>query len=195
MGEPRIVDLDAPGLDWTDVTMPAASAPVRLVRLHADAATGSSVSLVRFPAGWTRPGTGHYTCAEEFTVLDGRISVSGTARSAGAYAYLPELTTRTDSFVGAGGCLAVAWFSGPPRWKDGVAEEAPGPGAETGRTHSALLGSLAELSGRLPGIGDGATGLDATFLDARVWAYAPDAASLPDLPGRVLVRRWPASGD
>ncbi|WP_157963695.1 cupin domain-containing protein [Actinocorallia populi] len=186
MGAGRVVDLDAPGLAWADVAMPASSAPVRLVRLHADEATGSSVSLVRFPPAWTRPGTGHYTCAEEFAVLDGRISVSGVDHPAGTHAYLPGLATRAASAAGAGGCLAVAWFSGPPRWRDGVADGAPAPGRAGRGGRSVLLGSLAELPGRPAGAG----GLDMTFLDARAWAYVPSGGPLPELPGRVLVRRW-----
>ena len=191
-GESRLVDLGAPGRDWTGVTMPAASAPVRLVRLHADEATGSSVSLVSFPPAWSRPGAGHYTCAEEFVVLEGRISVSGTAYPAGAHAFLPALATRAASVVDADGCLAVAWFSGPPRWRDGIADGAPGSGRKAEPALSVLLGSLAELPGRLPGTAAGAAGFDVTFLDAGAWAYVPHGEPFPDLPGRALVRRWPS---
>ncbi|GAA0949568.1 hypothetical protein [Actinocorallia libanotica] len=187
-----VVDLDAPGGAWAEVAMPASSSPVRLIRLHADAATGASVSLVGFPPGWTRPGTGHYLCAEEFAVLRGRISVSGTAYPAGACARLPALATRTASAVGADGCLAVAWFSGPPRWRDGiadgVADGAPAAAGEPEPAGSVLLGSLAELPEPPPGTAD----FDMTFLDARKWAYVPHGHPFPDLPGRVLVRRRPS---
>ena len=192
MGENRVVDLDTPGLDWAEVTMPGASSPVRLVRLHADGSTGASVSLVRFPPGWTRPVTGHYTCAEEIAVLEGSISVSGTAHLAGAYARLPERATRAASATGAEGCLAVAWFSGPPRWQDGVADDAPASGGEAGAAGSVLLGSLAELPGALPETAAVTAGFDVTFLDARAWAYVPHGTPFPDLPGRALVRRWPS---
>jgi hypothetical protein len=195
MGENRLVDrveLEAPGLDWTGVAMPASSAPVRLVRLHADEATGSSVSLVRFPPAWSRPGTGHYTCDEEFMVLEGRISVSGTAYPAGAHAFLSRSATRAASAVDADGCLAVAWFSGPPRWRDGIADGAPGSGRKAEPALSVLLGSLADLPGRLPGTEDGAAGFDVTFLEAGVWVYVPYGEPFPDLPGRALVSRWPS---
>ncbi|WP_067186121.1 hypothetical protein [Microtetraspora niveoalba] len=225
MGTVRVVDLDAPGLTWVEVTMPASSGPVRLVRLHADRATGASVSLVRFPAGWARPGTGHYTCAEEFVALDGRISVSGAGFPAGAHKYLPALATRSDSSAGPDGCLAVAWFSGPPVWRDGAASHSapdrpvasgpvlpdsvlPGsvlPGSVPPGSvppDSVLLGSVAELPDRLPGgpaDGDAgeefaAEGFDAVFVEARTWAYVPAGEPFPDLPGPVLVRRWPRSG-
>ncbi len=205
MAAVRVVALDDADLPWIDVTMPASSSAVRLVRLHADAATGASVSLVRFPPGWTRPGTGHYTCAEEFVAFDGEISVSGSRFAAGAYKYLPSHASRADSFAGEDGCLAVAWFSGPPVWRDGIADDAPGPDRAAAPLGSAplgsaplgsvLLGSVAEFSRRLPGDArDAPAGYDAVFLDARAWAYVPEGEPFPDLPGRVLVRRWGRTG-
>lgn len=64
----RVADPAAPGLAWTPVSIPGAADPVHLVRLHAGPVTRASVSLVRFPAGWSRPGTGRCTCAEEIVV-------------------------------------------------------------------------------------------------------------------------------
>ena len=183
------VVLDAAGLPWTEVTMPSSSSPVQLARLHSDRTTKASVSLVRFPPGWSRPGTGHYTCAEEFVVLEGEISVSGSVSTAGAHTYLPSLTSRTASFAGAEGCLAVAWFSGPPVWRDGVAPEGPDP-AEVGDT--VLLESVTEAPGSLST--DDTAGFDVLFVEERTWVYVPAGEPFPDLPGRVLVRRWARSG-
>ncbi|WP_169988619.1 MULTISPECIES: cupin domain-containing protein [unclassified Microbispora] len=201
-GEAGVVDLHAPDLAWTTVPMPGAADPVRLVRLHLDRATRSSVSLVRFPAGWSRPGAGHYTCAEEFVVIEGRISVSGTDVEAGTYAYLPPRATRTATVAGSGGCLAVAWFSGAPVWREGPAADVPDHDPVHGPVHgppglcrrrrpavpgdSAVLPSVAGLPERL------AEAVDLLFVDSPRWAYVPPGEPLPGLPGPVLARRWPA---
>ncbi|MGI5158881.1 cupin domain-containing protein [Microbispora sp. CA-102843] len=199
-GEAGVVDLHAPDLAWTTVPMPGAADPVRLVRLHLDHATRSSVSLVRFPSGWSRPGAGHYTCAEEFVVLDGRISVSGTDFEAGTYAYLPPGATRTATLAGGRGCLAVAWFSGAPVWRDGPAAGIPDHDPVNGPVHgspgqrrkrspavpgeAAMLPSVADLPERL------AEPVDLLFADVARWAYVPQGEPLPRLSGPVLVRRW-----
>ncbi|MFG1943667.1 cupin domain-containing protein [Nonomuraea sp. NPDC048826] len=185
----QVIDLDGPGLEWREVTMPASSGPVRLVRLHA--AGEASVSLVSFPAGWSRPATGHYPCAEEFVVLDGMISVSGTDFPAGTYAYLPPGAPRTASVAGPDGCLAVAWFSGPPAWQDGLPEgDAPQavrlPVTEALRTAdgTVLASGHASASEAPAPAGD----VEALSLTARTWTYGP---TIPDLPGPLFLRTWP----
>ncbi|MFC5816679.1 cupin domain-containing protein [Nonomuraea harbinensis] len=190
----RVVDLDGPGLDWREVVMPASSGPVRLVRLHA--AGEASVSLVRFPAGWSRPDTGHYSCAEEFVVLDGLISVSGTDFPAGTYAYLPPSTPRTASVAGPGGCLAVAWFSGPPAWKDGLPDgPAPrvvhGPVAEALRVEDDVIRARGSASGvqEPRGLVSGGD-VEVLSLTARTWTYG---SGVPGLPGPLLTRFWPTA--
>ncbi len=55
---------------------PRVGPQVELARLRANRETGSFLALVRFPAGWARPGSGHYRCGEEFTVLEGELQVS-----------------------------------------------------------------------------------------------------------------------
>lgn len=195
------VDLDDPGLDWIESTIPGSSPPVRLVRLHADAETGASVTLVAFPPGWTRPGTGHYPCAEEFVVLDGRIEITGEVYPAGEYVYLPPRATRTDGVVGPEGCRALAWFSGRPAWTPGEASisadhaaqdvplDAAGPGAGRDRHHevpgtSVVLGNSETTGDALDAV------RDAVSVAGRRWALAEPRMALPDLPGPVLVRSW-----
>ncbi|MGI5270060.1 cupin domain-containing protein [Nonomuraea sp. CA-218870] len=187
----QVVDLDGPGLEWREVVMPASSGPVRLVRLHA--AGAASVSLVRFPAGWSRQATGHYPCAEEFVVLDGLISVSGTDFPAGTYAYLPPGTPRTASAAGPDGCLAVAWFSGPPAWQDGLPDgDAPRalrlPVTEALRTEDG--GTRAAGYASASDVPAPECEVEVLSLPARTWAYGP---AVPDLPGPLFVRSWPAS--
>ncbi|MBX6750934.1 MAG: hypothetical protein IRY85_14890 [Micromonosporaceae bacterium] len=117
-----IVQLDRVD-DWLDITIPAATPAVRLHRLHVDGETGASVSLVRFPAGWSRPGIGFYAAAEEFVVLEGDIRV-GQLYRAGDYAYLPPRTIRSAS-ASESGALVLAWFSAAPAWSEGEPETPP----------------------------------------------------------------------
>lgn len=102
-------------LPWRPFTIPQSSPPVSLAPLSADAETGSFLVLVRFPAGWTRPAAGHYTCDEEFVIQEGELTVSGTVFRAGDRGWFPAGQERTDSGT-VGGALALAWFSGPADW-------------------------------------------------------------------------------
>ncbi|TDD35610.1 hypothetical protein E1287_13245 [Actinomadura sp. KC06] len=112
------------GSPWRTFTIPGSAPPVALVRLEVDRGDGSSTSLVRFPAGWTRPGAGYYGCDEEFVVLDGELEVSGVGYGPGDRGWIPARGTRTDSRTSTG-VTALAWFSGVPDWFDG-AGGAPG---------------------------------------------------------------------
>lgn len=99
--------------------MPGSNGPVELARLpqQDDQALRA---FVRFPAGWARPGAGHYAVAEEFLILDGDLSLNGITWKAGGYAWIPARRVRIGS-SSAGGCLAFAWFAGAPRWLAGEA--------------------------------------------------------------------------
>ncbi|GGT16926.1 hypothetical protein ACFFV7_41340 [Nonomuraea spiralis] len=102
-------------LPWRPFTIPRSSPPVVLAPLHGDPAGGSFLVLVRFPAGWGRPVAGHYSCDEEFVVLEGELTVSGILFGAGDRGWFPAGRERTDS-RSDGGALALAWFSGPAHW-------------------------------------------------------------------------------
>ena len=119
-----VVAFDA--LKWHSAPMPGSNGPVALARLpHLD---GQALrAFVRFPAGWARPGAGHYAVAEEFLILDGDLSLNGITWKTGGYALIPARRVRSGS-SSAGGCLAFAWFGGPPRW---VAGEALAQASET----------------------------------------------------------------
>lgn len=102
-------------LPWRPFSIPQSSPPVSLVPLHADPEAGSFLVLVRFPAGWTRSAAGHYSCDEEFVILEGELAVSGTVFGAGDRGWFPAGRERRDSRTGTG-ALALAWFSGPAEW-------------------------------------------------------------------------------
>jgi hypothetical protein len=190
--EPAVIDLRAPDLPFRSNTIPDSTPDVALTRLHVDRLSRASVSLVRFPAGWARPGTGSYRCAELFVVLDGEIEVSGECYRPGEYGYLPARTARADSHS-RGGCLAVAWFSGPPVWSDGL----PAEPAEKASLHSRLgeddpagVGGGARGRDRVP-VGPVEAATELLWPAAGRWCLLPSGASPPPLPGPALVRRWP----
>jgi hypothetical protein len=109
--------------EWGSFSIPASSGPVGLRLLHHDP-DGGLCLLVRFPAGWERPGPGSYDVPEEVLFLAGELEMGGVRYGAGDYAWLPGFgprgVTRTDC-----GALAAAWFSGPNRWTEGPPARQP----------------------------------------------------------------------
>jgi hypothetical protein len=190
VGDATVIDLRGGDLPWRSMAIPDSAPSVELARLHVDQRTKASVALVRFPPGFARPGVGHYQCAEQFVVLGGAIDVSGIRYVEGDYAYLPARTDRADS-GSPGGCLAVAWFSGPPVWSAGRSSAPPDePG---------LHGRVGDPAGS---VGGGAYGRDRVaagpvdvttellWPGSRLWCLLPAGATPPPLPGPVLVREW-----
>lgn len=176
--------------DWIDVAIPGAEPPVRLSRLHAGA-DGASVSLVRFPPGWSRPVVGHYAAAEEFVVLHGSIVVGGRFGE-GDYAYLPPRTLRAESSSETG-ALVLAWFSAEPVWHRGRPTER----SPQLPVHSQGVGVLREAAPEVPGgyeVGapGPAGGLGADVLDpaARLWEWVP-AGRAPTIDAAIVhLRTW-----
>jgi hypothetical protein len=98
-------------LRWEEQSMPGANLTVKVARL-----AGSGFhALVRFPAGWTRPGPGAYSAAEEFVVIEGELRIGGKSWTKGERASIPANAARTDS-SSPSGCLALARFDGAPKW-------------------------------------------------------------------------------
>ena len=58
-----------------EVPIPDSTAAVKMHRLHTWD-DGTSVMIVNFPAGWSRPIEGSYECAEEFFVFEGELHMS-----------------------------------------------------------------------------------------------------------------------
>ena len=106
-------------LEWQSAPMRGSNGAVALARLP-DLGDGAFRAFVRFPAGWSRPGAGHYAVAEQFLVLGGDLTLDERTWNAGGYAWIPARRVRKGSRSIAG-CLAFAWFGGPPRWVAGVA--------------------------------------------------------------------------
>lgn len=177
--------------EWFEIAIPGAAPPVRLSRLRAGSG-GASVSLVRFPPGWSRPVPGHYTAAEEFVVLEGSIEV-GERFEPGDYAYLPPRTLRAPS-ASEDGALVLAWFSAAPVWRDGAPRE-PAPAAPVRRRRGAgvlrdaapEVGGGYEVGAPRPAGGSGADVLDPA---TRTWAWVEPGA-LPALDAELVhTRTW-----
>jgi hypothetical protein len=181
--------------DGVDFVIPGSTPAVRLRPLHLDRASGAAVSLVRFPRGWTRPGTGHYRAAEEFVVRDGALEV-GSAYGPGDYAFLPPGITRRAS-RSEPGALVLAWFSSDPTWWD-----EPGPvqvqQPVTIRAVAARQGVVREPSPVVPGrfevragsVAAGAAGADVFCPGNRSWEWLPAGRACTRWQGAVLVRQW-----
>lgn len=194
----RIVDLI--GLleqesDWFDLVIPDSAPSVRLVRLHVDPTTKASVSLVAFPAGWRRPGVGHYVSGEEFFVLQGSLTVSGQDYLPGSWAWIPPYASRSDSCADSG-ALALAWFSGPAYWLSSA-----GDATATSESASSLppSGPLRRRGPGVPGCSEAlATGptepaaMDRELLSLHEfrWAFTPAHRKPPAIVGPVVLRHW-----
>ena len=61
-------------LEWQSAPMRGSNGAVALARLP-DLGDGAFRAFVRFPAGWSRPGAGHYAVAEQFLVLGGDLTL------------------------------------------------------------------------------------------------------------------------
>ena len=97
-----------------DVPIPDSTASVKMHRLHTWE-NGTSVMIVNFPAGWSRPIEGSYECAEEFFVFEGELHMSGDVIVAGDHTWVPPQSLRIGAFT-PNGAIAIAWFYGAPKW-------------------------------------------------------------------------------
>lgn len=177
---------------WFDIEIPGSDRSAQMHVLHSDPASGASVSMVRFPPGWSRPEVGHYSPAEEFVVLDGTLTV-GTPFTAGDYVYLPPRTVRQASST-EHGALVVAFFSGQASWVVGPPSEPPAGDPVVSRSAGVLRADAAEVPGRYDVLtsAPAVRTVDADVLDVAgwQWEWVPAGASA-DLVGPGLhARTW-----
>lgn len=97
-----------------DVPIPDSTAKVKMHRLHTWE-NGTSVMIVNFPTGWSRPIDGSYECAEEFFVFEGELQMSGDTVIAGDHVWVPPHSLRIGAYS-PNGAVALAWFYGAPVW-------------------------------------------------------------------------------
>lgn len=186
---PVTVRLDGLGPAWEPLTLPDSRPGVRRAVLHAAGGGGASVQAVDFPPGWRREPAGHFLVDEEFVVLRGWLQLSDVVVRAGEHAVVPAGAVRADSSAGPGGCLAVAWFGGVPRWHPG-----PGPAPAAAVASRPLEGVQLADGGRLrPYPAAEVVGpSDVVTTDGR-WTWVPDGATMATPDAVALVRRWARS--
>jgi hypothetical protein len=177
--------VDVRSVELRSMTIPGSTPDVTLARLHVSASK-ATVSVVRFPAGWSRPGTGHYGCAELFVVIEGMLVVSEVPYVEGEYGYLPAGTPRTDSRCDTG-CLTVAWFSGPPVWWPGISSEPVAPSAH-GPVATVAAGGAYGLA--QPPVQAVEVPTEMLSVATGQWCMLAPGDTPPALPGPVLVRPW-----
>lgn len=97
-----------------DVPIPDSTASAKMHRLHTWE-SGTSVMIVNFPIGWSRPIDGSYECAEEFIMIEGELQMSGDKFYPGDHAWVPPHSPRIAAFSPEG-AVALAWFYGAPQW-------------------------------------------------------------------------------
>jgi hypothetical protein len=184
------MDLVDGELPWRSMTIPDSTPVVGIARLHVDRRTKANVAVVRFPASWSRPAIGHYNSAEQFVVLAGSLEVSGIRYGEGDFAYLPAFADRAESRA-PGGCLAVAWFSGPPAWSLGPAPLALTEPPMHGRVGvpPGDAGGGAYSRDRAPVVPIDAT-TELLWPTSARWCLLPPGGIPPQLPGPVLIRPW-----
>jgi hypothetical protein len=188
------LDLRAvPDERWRRVTLPGAEPDVELTRLHVDPDSGASLSLVRFPAGWSRPQDGCYPVGEEIAVLDGSLEVSGVTLRAGDYGWVPPRVLRTGT-ASPEGALVLAMFTGMPQWLTDPDDAAPGQVL----AQPFHLGPLRPAADDVPGwsvVVDEVTEVadaDRDLLDVAgaCWVLVPAGTVAPVVEGPVQARTW-----
>jgi hypothetical protein len=192
---------------WRTITIEDGSPPVGFARLDGDRASGAFAALVRFPAGWTRPGTGRYAVDEELLVLEGEFRMSGVAYRIDDYAHLPAGYLRAQSTTPRD-TLVIAFFSGPADWiriPDGEPagsavpplgwrQVAPRPSPVAGRARP-LRSAGAESTWLVDGPFEPCAPQDMRVqlfsLPTRSWASVEPAGSIPrlELPCLCRLRR------
>jgi hypothetical protein len=107
-----------------DLAFEDAQDGLEVKQLSLDTDTGASSSLVRYPAGWRRSGPVHYAADDEFYVLSGDLTISGTTYQEHRYGFLPAGFTQVGAYSERG-ALVVRFLSGgtPPASGQGVHDE------------------------------------------------------------------------
>jgi hypothetical protein len=145
---------------WRSFPIPGSTPDVSLTRLHVEE-DKAFTTLVRFPPGWSRPGTGWYDHIEEVLFLDGAFEMSGQRYETGDYGWFPAGYVRHGS--SSEGALALAWFSGPNAWS-----EEPSPVAD-GAEHGCYRARWHDLPVLASPLGGGAARLLMRGADRTSW--------------------------
>jgi hypothetical protein len=129
MTRPRIEFLQSQWLPWNAEPLAKARPGVEARTLSRDPETGACSLLLRYPAGWRRPGLEHLLVDEEFLVLDGSLTVGRFTYGEKGYAHLPVHAVRDGMAAGDTGAIVLTFFSATPA----VASGAPTTQADPAR--------------------------------------------------------------
>jgi len=119
VARPHTVFVQAQELPWTRGLHGGARSEVEVRTLSADSESGAATTLLRYPAGWSRPAPHFLNVHEEFLVLDGAIEINGRTYGPYGYANLPAGYAR-EAATSPGGAVVLTMFSGAPREEDGA---------------------------------------------------------------------------
>jgi hypothetical protein len=192
--ELRVVDLDSPDLTWGSHNIAGSEHPADIVMLGVNAEAGTRTCVVRFPAGWARPGTGNQPAGEEMVLLTGSLTISGLDVAVGQALVVEPFATRSATLSGED-TTAVVWFSGPGGgWSDGEAQT-PGSAqvlaADAGLHRGHVDGLVGELVGRASVAGETfAVDIEVLWPAARTWAYVPAGVPVPEVDGLAFVHTF-----
>lgn len=87
--EKKVTILDTKAMEWASQFMPALNASYELKSLMEDEETGTTVLLVKYPAGFINKKHDH-PCAHGMFVLKGILHTSEGDFAPGAFAWFPE---------------------------------------------------------------------------------------------------------
>jgi hypothetical protein len=182
--QPASLHLD--DVRWRTFLIPGSTPEVELTYLHVEP-DKAFTTVVRFPPGWSRPGTGWYDHIEEVLFLEGGFEMSGITYAAGDYGWFPAGYSREGS--SSPGALALAWFSGPNQWNTD-----PSPVAAAA-ARGCVRGAWRDLSPLPSPLGAGTGRLLARSADRTSWVVdrvsdgvVETAVELFSLPDRVWTR-------
>jgi Domain of unknown function (DUF4437) len=134
MPRPHIEFVQHQDLPFEPVEVDGAQGLVEVKRLSLDSQTGASSTLVRFSAGWQRPGVSYFLADDEFYVLSGDLTISGVTYTEHCYGFLPGGYPQAD-VSSNGGALVLRFFSARAKRLPG---EPPGGALDSGRLLPAL---------------------------------------------------------
>lgn len=112
MARPHIESIQAQLIPWSGAGALRPGAEVRI--LSKDNETGACSVMLRYPAGWSRPGPEVALADEELFVLNGSLTVGDEAYGLNDYAYLPAGYPRAG-MASPNGAIVLTFFNAAPQ--------------------------------------------------------------------------------
>lgn len=113
MARPHTMFIQAPDLPWRPGLYSGARPEVESKLLSIDEAGTDATTVVRYPAGWSRPNPEHLTAHEEFLVLDGALEINGIRYEAQHFGFLPAGYVRERAASPEGATVLTMFYDAP----------------------------------------------------------------------------------